>query len=95
MPRESRRRRRRTIAARTIRFSPAWQRNATDPLSRLLMQFLVIVAATRLTGRLFQKFGQPPVVGEMVAGILLGPSLFGWLFPDAFHFVFPSSRTTR
>ncbi len=64
-------------------------RNAADPLSRLLLQFLVIVAATRLTGRLFQKFGQPPVVGEMVAGILLGPSLVGWLFPGAFQFVFP------
>jgi Kef-type K+ transport system membrane component KefB len=66
----------------------ALQQNATEPLSRLLMQFLVIVAATRLTGGLFQKFGQPAVVGEMVAGILLGPSLFGWAFPDAFHFVF-------
>src|SRR5207342_3147330 len=37
---------------------------------------------------LFQKLGQPSVVGEMVAGILLGPSLIGTLFPDAFHFVF-------
>jgi len=64
------------------------QQNATDPLSRLLMQFLVIVTATRLAGGLFQKLGQPAVVGEMVAGILLGPSLFGCLFPGAFHFVF-------
>lgn len=64
------------------------QHNATEPLSRLLLQFLVIVSATRLSGRLFQKLGQPAVVGEMVAGILLGPSLFGWLLPDAFHFVF-------
>lgn len=37
----------------------AW--NATDPLTRLLLQFLALVAATRLTGRRFQKFGPPPL----------------------------------
>jgi Kef-type K+ transport system membrane component KefB len=43
-------------------------------------------------GDLFTRFGQPAVVGEMAAGILLGPSLFGLLAPAAFDFVFPLIR---
>lgn len=66
----------------------ALAQNIQDPLARLLIQFIVIIAATRLVGSLFARFGQPAVVGEMLAGILLGPSLLGWLAPDAFAFVF-------
>lgn len=65
--------------------------NANDPLSRLFVQLLVIIAVSRFTGQVFVRFGQPSVVGEMAAGILLGPSLFGWLAPDAFQFVFPTT----
>src|SRR5262245_63878159 len=53
-----------------------WQ-NGTSPLSRLLLQVFIIIAAAGLAGRLARRLGQPAVVGEMVAGILLGPSLFG------------------
>jgi Kef-type K+ transport system membrane component KefB len=45
--------------------------------------------AARSLGSLFRKMGQPPVIGEMVAGILLGPSLLGWVAPAAQSFVFP------
>ncbi len=45
--------------------------------------------AARIAGRVFVRFGQPAVIGEMTAGILLGPSLLGWLLPDTFLFVFP------
>ena len=62
--------------------------NGNDPLSRLFLQLLVIIAASRLVGKAFVKCGQPAVVGEMVAGILLGPSLFGMLAPGTFQFVF-------
>jgi Kef-type K+ transport system membrane component KefB len=62
-----------------------------EPLSRLLLQLLVIIAVARLVGRLFVRLGQPSVVGEMASGILLGPSLFGWLMPEAFAAVFPDS----
>jgi Kef-type K+ transport system membrane component KefB len=62
--------------------------NIETPLGRLLLQFIVILAATRSVGAIFRRFGQPAVIGEMAAGILLGPSLFGWLWPDAFGFVF-------
>ena len=64
-------------------------KNIETPLSRLLLQFIVILAATRTLGAFFRRFGQPAVIGEMAAGILLGPSLLGWLWPDAFSFIFP------
>ena len=60
-----------------------------NPLARLLVQFLVIILATRTVGSLFARFGQPAVIGEITAGILLGPSLFGWLWPGASAFIFP------
>jgi K+:H+ antiporter len=65
--------------------------NANEPLSHLFVQLLVIIAASRLMGRVFSHCGQPSVVGEMAAGILLGPSLFGWLAPETFQFVFPAT----
>ncbi len=70
-------------------FLDALRANLEHPLSRLFVQLLVIVIASRITGWLFNRFGQPAVVGEMAAGILLGPSLFGWLSPQAFATVFP------
>lgn len=66
------------------------RQHASEPLSHLFVQMLVIIAASRLMGGLFTRMGQPAVVGEMVAGILLGPSLFGLLAPDFFSFVFPA-----
>jgi len=64
--------------------------NLQDPLPRLFLQMILIVLTARLAGVLAAKVGQPAVIGEMIAGILLGPSLLGWLWPDAFHFVFPA-----
>jgi Kef-type K+ transport system membrane component KefB len=63
--------------------------NFQSPLARLLLQFIVIIMATRAVGALFTRFGQPSVIGEITAGILLGPSLFGWLWPVGVQFVFP------
>lgn len=60
-------------------------------LTLLLLQIIVILLAARLTGWVFQKFHQPQVAGEMMAGILLGPSLLGWLAPDVFGVLFPAS----
>src|SRR6476469_2033847 len=53
--------------------------NLKSPLSLLLLQIIVIVAAARILGTLCLKIRQPPVIGEMIAGILLGPSLLGLL----------------
>jgi Kef-type K+ transport system membrane component KefB len=65
--------------------------NLRHPVSVLLIQVIVIVVAARLAGALFHRIGQPPVIGEMVAGILLGPSLLGLLWPEAQAFLFPPS----
>ncbi|MGC3981898.1 MAG: cation:proton antiporter [Steroidobacteraceae bacterium] len=67
------------------------QGNLAEPLSHLFIQLLVIIAACRLVGKLFVRIGLPAVVGEMVAGIVLGPSLFGLLAPETFSFVFPTT----
>ena len=58
-------------------------------IGRLLLQILVILIAARLMGWLFRKIKQPAVIGEIVAGILLGPSLFGKLSPELFTMLFP------
>jgi Kef-type K+ transport system membrane component KefB len=65
------------------------RRNLEDPLPLLLLQVVVIVVAARLMGGLFRRFRQPAVIGEMVAGILLGPSLLGWVWPQTQAFLFP------
>ena len=56
-----------------------------------LLQIAVIIGFSRLVAWAFGRLGQPQVVGEMAAGILLGPTLFGWLFPGAFHSLFPAA----
>jgi len=65
--------------------------NIKEPLSRLLLQVIIIVLATRIVGALFTKCGQPAVVGEVLAGIMLGPSLLGWAWPAAAQFIFPAA----
>ena len=67
-----------------------WQ-NFRSPLGVLLVQIVVILAAAALVSRLFRRIGQPPVMGEMIAGIVLGPSVLGFFFPEAMSFVFPPS----
>jgi Kef-type K+ transport system membrane component KefB len=59
------------------------------PLAILLLQIVLIMAIARLFGNLANKLGQPLIVGEIIAGIILGPTLFGFLFPQAFEFIFP------
>ncbi|OWK36174.1 cation:proton antiporter [Fimbriiglobus ruber] len=59
-----------------------------DLILPVLIQLGAIIFVARVFGALFRWLGQPGVVGEVVGGILMGPSLFGWLFPDLFAFVF-------
>jgi Kef-type K+ transport system membrane component KefB len=56
-----------------------------------LLQLTVIVLAGRVGGTIARRYGQSAAVGEIVIGILLGPSLFGWLAPGAFDFIFHSA----
>ena len=60
------------------------------PSFRLLIaQIAVILIVARFVGWLFRKLHQPHVIGEMVAGILLGPSLLGWIAPTISAALFP------
>ncbi len=56
---------------------------------QFFLQLAVILLFCRLVGAIALRFGQPQVVAEMLAGVLLGPSLFGLLWPDAQHWLFP------
>jgi Kef-type K+ transport system membrane component KefB/nucleotide-binding universal stress UspA family protein len=61
----------------------------SNPIPLLLMQILLILALSRAVGLVFRYFRQPQVMGEMIAGIMLGPSIFGWLAPNIWRNVFP------
>lgn len=65
------------------------------PLALMLLQVIVIVLVARAAGQLFALIHQPPVIGEMFAGIALGPSLVGSLFPQFSAFVFPKESLTN
>lgn len=64
---------------------------------QFFLQVAVILLFCRLVGAVAVRFGQPQVVAEMVAGVLLGPSLFGLLWPEGQSWLFPwdKSQTTR
>lgn len=59
----------------------------------ILLQLIVVLTACRLVAWVGKRFGQAEVVGEMLAGILLGPSLLGYLAPDALGYIFAASNT--
>src|SRR5215510_2938462 len=59
------------------------------PVVRLMVQVLAIVLLSRVFSRGLRLIGQPPVISEIVVGILLGPSLLGWAFPAASAWLFP------
>lgn len=64
--------------------------NMHHSLAILLMQIVAIIAVARLFAYLFARMGQPTVIGEIVAGIVLGPSVVGYWFPGVFEFLFPA-----
>jgi len=59
------------------------------PLPTLMLQISVILVTARLVGLAFRRVHQPQVMGEMVAGILLGPSFLGWMAPGVSATLFP------
>ena len=65
--------------------------NIKDPLAILLAQIIMIILVARFFGWVFKKIGQPSVIGEIIAGIALGPSLLGMYCPDFFHALFPAN----
>jgi Kef-type K+ transport system membrane component KefB len=82
-----------TVAAPPSQAPPnnvLWE-NFRTPLSILLTQIIVILAIAGVFRWLFRRIHQPPVMGEMVAGIVLGPSVLGLIYPPALSFLFPAS----
>jgi Kef-type K+ transport system membrane component KefB/nucleotide-binding universal stress UspA family protein len=54
-----------------------------------LAALVVLMASGRLLGEAMQRIGQPAVMGQLLAGLILGPSVFGLIWPDAQHALFP------
>lgn len=63
--------------------------NLQHPLAILLAQIITIIVVARFFGWIFKKIGQPSVIGEIIAGIFLGPSLLGMYFPEFSLALFP------
>lgn len=63
--------------------------NLKHPLAILLLQIITIIIVARSFGWIFRKIGQPSVIGEIIAGIFLGPSVVGMYFPDYSAMLFP------
>jgi Kef-type K+ transport system membrane component KefB len=72
-------------------FTGSLSHSITEPMAVLLLQIIVIIFFARIFGFLFKKIGQPAVIGEIVAGIILGPSILGLYFPEITHFLFPAA----
>lgn len=69
-------------------FKHSFLLNIAEPSAMLLLQIISILIVSRIFGHLFAKMGQPTVIGEILAGIVLGPSLLGKVSPDTFNFLF-------
>jgi Kef-type K+ transport system membrane component KefB len=70
-------------------FGPAGGAAHFDALMHVLLALVTVIVVARGVGSLFAYFAQPPVVGEILAGILLGPSLLGRFAPTVQHFILP------
>ena len=70
-------------------FLDSLHHNLTHPLAILLVQIITIIFVARIFGWICRKVSQPTVVGEMIAGIVLGPSLVGTFFPEYSALLFP------
>ena len=80
-----------SISAEPRGFTPSSGAEPADVLLHVLLALAAVVVTGRLVGSLFVWLGQPPVIGEVVGGILLGPSLLGWIAPDVSAFVLPTT----
>ncbi|WP_134090539.1 cation:proton antiporter [Olivibacter sp. XZL3] len=72
-------------------FVDALKHNFSYPLAIMLLQIITIILVARCFGYLCRKIGQPSVIGEILAGIFLGPSLLGAYFPELSAILFPES----
>ena len=72
-----------------LEFTGSFLHNLQHPLAILLAQIITIIITARVLGWICTKIGQPTVIGEIIAGIVLGPSLIGQYFPEFSNALFP------
>lgn len=72
-----------------LQFVDSLLENIKHPLAILMVQIITIIFIARIFGWICKKIGQPTVIGEILAGIVLGPSLIGLYYPDIFNTLFP------
>lgn len=70
-------------------FIETYKNNLNHPLAILLLQIITIMVVVKIFGFLCKKIGQPAVIGEIIAGVFLGPSFIGMYFPEFSEFLFP------
>jgi Kef-type K+ transport system membrane component KefB/nucleotide-binding universal stress UspA family protein len=75
--------------------APAQQPAGGTSDSVFLVQLIVLMLAGRLLGEAMRRIGQPSVMGQLLAGILLGPAVFGSIWPQAQQWVFPAAEGQR
>jgi Kef-type K+ transport system membrane component KefB len=66
-----------------------WLAHLETAPAKFMLQLLIVLSCAKAAGALVRRVGQPAVIGEMLAGILLGPSLFGLVLPDLHAWIFP------
>jgi Kef-type K+ transport system membrane component KefB len=76
-------------------FKDTFGHNLTHPLATLLAQIVTIIIVSRLFGWICKLIGQPTVIGEIAAGIFLGPSLLGMFYPEVSAFIFPKTSLSN
>lgn len=79
-----------TAATQWEQFTDSIHHNIKHPLALLLAQIILIILVARIFGWVCKKIGQPSVIGEILAGIFLGPSLLGSYFPEFSQSLFPA-----
>ncbi len=67
----------------------------SENIVTFLLSISLMLLSAKLLGELFNKIGQPAVVGEIVAGIILGPTIFGSLLPYSFNWLFPQNNGVK
>lgn len=77
-----------TPAAMPSAAAAPWLETLSTPLAHFLLQILVILLVAKVAGWMLRQLGQPSVIGEMAAGLMLGPLLFGQLWPQAQQWLF-------
>jgi Kef-type K+ transport system membrane component KefB len=85
-----------TLEASTwSQFRDTFAHNISHPLAILLLQIVTIIIVARVFGYLCRKIRQPVVIGEIIAGILLGPSFLGMYFPEFSSVIFPEQSLSN